>query len=257
VASPGGEAASEQSFRTRFYARRDARRDVPEGCRVRHHCRTVSVAILVPMLGRAHHIAPLVESIRSTCPSASVLFGCSPGDRKVIGQLERMGEQFFTVPGPAPGDYARKINEGFRRTTEPVVFLAASDLRFHAGWWEAIEAKLTPGVGVVGTNDLGSPRVLAGEHSTHSAVTRDYVERFGLIDQPGVVLFEGYEHEYVDDELVQTAMHRGAWVFAEDSQVEHLHPSWGKAPTDRMYRQQRQRMRRSRALYQERRQLWT
>lgn len=217
----------------------------------------MNVAVLVPMLGRHHHIGPLLESIRTTCPTATVLFGCSPSDRQVIDELQQRGERFFTVPGPRPGDYARKINEGYRRTTEPVLFLAASDLRFHAGWWQAIEAALVPGVGVVGTNDLGSPRVIAGEHSTHSAVTREYVEQFGLIDQPGLVLFEGYEHEYVDDELVQTAMSRGAWAFAADAHVEHLHPSWGKAPTDRLYRQQRQRMRRSRALFEERRQLWT
>ena len=217
----------------------------------------MSVAVLVPMLGRCHHIGPLLESLQQTCPEADRLFGCSPGDRRVISEIERRGEQFFTVPGPHPGDYARKINEGFRRTTADVVFLGASDLRFHPGWWDAVQSALKPGVGVVGTNDLGSPRVLAGEHSTHSAVTRDYVEDFGLIDRPGVVLFEGYEHEYVDDELVQTAMHRGAWVFAEDAHVEHLHPSWGKAPSDQLYRKQRQRMRRSRALFEERRQLWT
>jgi hypothetical protein len=47
---------------------------------------------------------------------------------------------------------------------------------------------------------------MAGRHSTHSLVTRDYVERFGTIDEAGVVLHEGYPHEFVDDEFVQTAM---------------------------------------------------
>ena len=32
--------------------------------------------------------------------------------------------------------------------------------------------QLTAGIGVVGTNDLGSRRVMAGLHSTHSLVTR-------------------------------------------------------------------------------------
>lgn len=217
----------------------------------------MNVAIIVPMLGRPHHIEPLLASIRSTCPQAEVVFACSPGDDQVLLELHRRGERVFTVPGPRPGDYARKINAGFRRTTNEVLFLGASDLLFHPGWAEAIERQLQPGIGVVGTNDLGSKRVMAGLHSTHSLVTRDYADRFGTIDQPGLVLFEGYEHEYVDDELVQTAMHRGAWAFAEDAHVEHLHPAWGKAPTDQLYRKQRERMRRSRVLYQQRRHLWT
>lgn len=209
------------------------------------------------MLGRPQHIEPLLASIRSTCPHAEVLFACSPGDDQVLLELHRRGERMFTVPGPRPGDYARKINAGFRRTSNEVVFLGASDLVFHPGWAEAVERQLQPGIGVVGTNDLGSARVMAGEHSTHSAVTRRYVEDFGLIDRPGLVLFEGYEHEYVDDELVQTAMHRDAWAFAEDAHVEHLHPSWGKAPSDAMYAQQATRMRRSRRTFMRRQQLWT
>ncbi len=217
----------------------------------------MNVAIIIPMLGRPHTIAPLVDTITATAPAARLLFGCSPGDRRVIARLDELGLEHFTMPGPTPGDYARKINAGFRLTDEPLIFTGACDLRFHPGWLEAATARLGDGIGVVGTNDLGSPRVMAGEHATHSLVTREYVERFGLMDRPGLVLFEGYEHEYVDDELVQTAMHRGAWAFAEDAHVEHLHPSWGKAPSDQLYRKQRQRMRRSRALYQERRQMWT
>jgi hypothetical protein len=185
------------------------------------------------------------------------MFGCSQLDTAVIEELEARGEQLFVIPGPRPGDYARKINVGFRKTTEPLVFLGASDLLFHPGWFEAATAQLADGIGVVGTNDLGSPRVMAGDHSTHSLVTREYVERFGTIDCPGKVLHEGYEHEYVDDELVLTAKHRGAWAFAADSHVEHLHPSWGKAPSDAMYSQQRRRMHRGRRVFQRRQRLWT
>jgi hypothetical protein len=98
---------------------------------------------------------------------------------------------------------------------------------------------------------------MAGDHSTHSLVTREYVDKFGTIDEPGVVLHEGYHHEFVDDEFVQTAMFRGMWAFAEDSHVEHLHPNWNKAPSDRLYRMQRRRMRLGKRVYAERKHLWT
>lgn len=214
-----------------------------------------SVAIVIPMLGRPHTVAPLVESILATTPDPHIMFGCSTGDLDVIRAVD--GFDWFEVPGPFVGDYARKINIGFTMSDDPLLFTGACDIKFHPGWFEAATAKLDGTVGVVGTNDLGSKRVMVGDHSTHSLVTRDYVERFGTIDEPGVVLHEGYHHEFVDDEFVQTAMHRGMWAFAEDSHVEHLHPAWGKAPMDRTYRMQRRRMQQGRRIYATRNHLWT
>jgi len=215
------------------------------------------VAIIVPVLGRPHTIEPLVESIMTTTPGAQILFGCSPDDAQVVDVIDGLGLEWFTVPGPYRGDYARKINQGYRLCVEPLLFTGACDIRFHPGWFEAATAELVDGIGVVGTNDLGSARVMAGRHSTHSLVTRDYVERFGTIDEVGVVLHEGYPHEFVDDELVQTAISRDAFAFAVDSHVEHLHPSWGKAPSDELYERTPVRMAHGRRLYRRRRQLWT
>lgn len=217
----------------------------------------MDVTIIVPMLGRPHTITPLVDSIRATAPTARILFGCSPGDTDVLDELHRQGLELFTVPGPSRGDYARKINTGYRISDTPLIFTGACDLLFHPGWLEAAVAELRDGIGVVGTNDLGSRRVMAGLHSTHSLITRDYVERFGTIDQPGLVMHEGYLHEFVDDELVQTAISRDAFAFAFDSHVEHLHPAWGKADTDDLYEQTPYRMRIGRKIYRQREQLWT
>jgi len=214
------------------------------------------LVVLVPMLGRAHRVRPLLDSIRATC-DARVLFLVSPGDVTVHAAVDRAGCERLTVAKLPNGDYARKINAGYRHTTEAQLFLAADDLLFHPGWLDAAVAQLGPGIGVVGTNDLGSPRVMAGQHATHSLVTRSYVDEFGTIDEPGLVLHEGYPHEYVDDELVGTAKHRGAWAFAADARVEHLHPNWGKARSDPVYAQQRARMRAGAPLYQQRRRLWT
>lgn len=214
------------------------------------------LVILVPMLGRPHRVAPLLESIRETC-DARVLFCLTPGDAAVLRAVEAAGGQCIMVAQKPAGDYARKINQGYQFTTQPHIFCGADDLRFHPGWYEAAVAEMRDGIGVVGTNDLGSPRVIAGEHSTHSLVARWYADQFGTIDQPGEIMHEGYQHEWVDDELVGTAMARGAWAFASGSKVEHLHPNWGKAPSDRQYAQQRTRMRQGATLYRKRRRLWT
>ena len=217
----------------------------------------MTVVVLVPMLTRPHRVVPLLESIRSSCPEARTLFVCSPDDTAVHEAVDAAGEERISVLGPFPGDYARKINAGYRHTTEELMFLGADDLLFHPGWFEAALAELRPGIGVVGTNDLGSKRVMAGEHSTHSLVTRAYCDEHGTIDGLGSVLAEVYPHEFVDDEFVATAKHRGAWAFAFDSHVEHLHPSWGKAPMDPMYAQQAARMNTGRRIFRRRQRLWT
>jgi len=215
------------------------------------------VVILVPMLGRPHRVAPLLASITAATPEPHrVLWLVTSDDTEVGDAVETVGGEPLMVPWQGGGDYARKINAGYRHTSEPLVFCAACDLEFHVGWLAAAMARLDGTVGVVGTNDLGNRRVMAGEHATHSLVTRAYADTYGTIDEPGKILHEGYRHEYVDDELVGTAKARGAWAFAADSVVEHLHPHWGKAPSDTLYEAQAGRMSASRHLYLRRRRLW-
>jgi len=141
-------------------------------------------------------------------------------------------------------------------TDEPLLFFGADDLHFHPGWLDAARAEFRPGIGVVGTQDLCNRRVLRGEHATHFLVTREYAE-LPLIDGGRGPLCEEYPHEFVDDELVGTARHRGAWAFAAGSVVEHLHPDAGKAPSDELYAAQAERMRRGRPIFNKRRALWT
>lgn len=216
------------------------------------------LVILVPMLGRSHRVAPLLNSIAATTPEPyRVLFLVTPGDAAVIEAVDSAGGEQLEVGPHARGDYARKINAGYRHTTEPLMFLAACDLEFHSHWLERAVERLSDRVAVVGTNDLGNPRVLRGVHSTHTLVTRDYVDECGTIDEPGKVLHEGYWHEYCDDEFVETSWKRKAWAFAADSIVEHLHPSWGKGEIDALYAQEATRMRIGQRLFLRRRPLWT
>lgn len=217
------------------------------------------LVILVPVLGRPHRVAPLLGSIAAATPLAHVVFLADPDDEPehdAITAARRQSPLEVTMLAEG-GNYARKINVGVKATTEPLIFTGADDLNFHPGWFEIAAARISDEIGVVGTNDLCNARVTAGEHSTHSLVSRAYVDEFGTIDEPGKLLHEGYEHEYVDDELVETAKSRGAYAHAGEAIVEHLHPDVGKAPTDRLYAAQGERMRRTRRIFNRRRLLWT
>lgn len=220
---------------------------------------TPSTVVLVPVLRRPGNVVPLLDSLAANTPEPHrVLFLCTRGDAAELAEIRAAGADHLELRPSTRGDYARKINAGYRSSSEPFLFLAADDLRFHPGWLAAaLDAMTDPAIGVVGTNDLGNARVVAGEHATHSLVRRTYVDEQGTIDRRGEVLHEGYPHEFVDDEFVETAKLRRAFVSRSDSVVEHLHPLWGKAPTDALYRQHSRRMRAGRVIYQRRRHLWT
>jgi hypothetical protein len=112
-------------------------------------------------------------------------------------------------------------------------------------------------VEVVGTNDLGNPLVMRGEHSTHTLFTRRYInERSGVLDEPNKVLHEGYPHEYCDDEFIQTAKARGCFAMALDSHVEHMHWAWKKGQIDPVYRAAMAKTSIGAALFKERRRMW-
>lgn len=221
------------------------------------------VLIVVPLLGRPHRVRPLLESVAATSVESRVLLVISAHDTgtamavqaalNIVPKLSMLAIGYTNI-----GDYAKKINAAFLITDEPFLFLGADDLKFHPGWCEAALARMEdPKIGVVGTQDMGNPRVLAGEHSTHSLVRRAYVYEPGaVIGQPGAVLNPDYPHEWVDDELVRTAMFHRAWDFAEDSIVEHLHPNWDKAPTDAIYDESLERSRVGERLFYHRRHLW-
>lgn len=186
-----------------------------------------------------------------------MLFIGTVGDSDVIDAVHDAGAALELLDPNPVGDYARKINHALRISDEPFIFTGADDLRFHPGWLPAALRRMeSRRIGVVGTQDLGSPRVIAGMHATHFLIRRGYAEHCGTIDEPGKIFHEGYPHEYVDDELIGTARKRNAWEFADDSIVEHLHPDWGKADRDELYDAQGERMRAGRKVYRRRRWLW-
>jgi hypothetical protein len=209
--------------------------------------------VLVPMLGRPWTVAPLVASLVASTDRARAVFIVTATDADVIDATEGLSR--LLVEPRTRGDYAAKINTGVRNTTEGLILTGACDLAFRPGWLEVAEACMVGPVQVVGTNDMGNPRTITGPHSTHTLMSRAYAELPCIDGTPGP-LSETYLHEYVDDELVGTAMKRGAYVHCSAAVVEHLHPMHGKAANDDIYDAQERRMMVDRLLFRQRRRLW-
>ena len=214
--------------------------------------RPVLCVVVVPMLGRGHLMDRLRDSLAASTDDARILWVVTGGDFDVLDRVGR--DPHVVTPPRSRGDYAHKVNAGVAASDEPLILTGAIDLHFHSGWLDTAAARMVGRVRVVGTNDLTNPRT-AHDHSTHTLVARDYVER-GLIDGRPGLLCEDYLHEYVDDELVGTAKYRSVYAHADDAIVEHLHPTAGKAEWDDTYRGMNRRMRADRTLYRQRRALW-
>jgi glycosyltransferase involved in cell wall biosynthesis len=213
------------------------------------------IDILIPVLRRPENAQKVVDSIRaSTMSEYRVLFICSPRDKPQIAVCTQTGaEVLLTDWNPGPGDYARKINLGFAQGDSEWVFQGADDIIFHANWDVAAIWASRNGKRVIGTNDLHNPSVRKGKHSTHSLIARSYVEeRPATADESDPVLFEGYDHQYVDTELIEVAKRRKEFAFAGNSIVEHFHPNWGNAANDPTYRKAMRRAVADRNLYFER-----
>lgn len=197
------------------------------------------VAILIPSYGRIDRLEAVVANARDATPGATVVLLLEPDEHAaVIGHGGIDGAvAISTVDGF--GTYAKAINCGYRNTAEPLLFAGADDLRFHHGWLDAALATMkATGAQVVGTNDLGNPEVLAGDHATHYLVKRGYLDAVGgVFDQgPGSFMPDCYDHNWTDREFIATAQHRGVFAPCLDAVVEHCHPAWGKAEMDSTYR---------------------
>lgn len=211
----------------------------------------LQVAILVPIKGRPHNIEPLLESIRTSSPTANTYFIPELND-PATPEIQRLGGRILFT---SSANYATKINQAAKATVEPWVFTGADDLIFHLGWLEAASAKESTEIGVIGTNDLCNPRTIFGELSTHTLIARWYLD-WGTIDEPGKIYHEGYPHELVDEELVETAKRRCSFAHATNSFVEHMHPMCGKAPMDPSYQYQNRRLQKGRLIFNSRKHLW-
>lgn len=159
-----------------------------------------------------------------------------------------------------PGSYARKINVGANKAIADGadwILAGADDLEFTVGWAdEAIRVSEQSGKRFVATNDKGNGMVVRGKHATHPLVHRSYLP-LAVVDRPGHLYHQGYDHQACDCEASETAMWRGEFVAATNAVVIHRHFMWrGGQPMDDTYRKGQAHGREDRALLNARRPLW-
>lgn len=208
----------------------------------------MTLLVVVPVLGRAKRLRPLLDSIdgNTRAPHATV-FMCSPGDDEAIAAATKLADDdnvtcVVVEWPPGRGDYARKINAALALDDGwQWAFTGATDIEFTPAWDTAAltaarmrERQGHPPVGVVGTIDECNPRTRGARHSTHSLVARWFYDALH-----GKLLHEGYWHNFVDDELLDRARALRAYA-PSPAVVRHFHPLHGTAEDDDTYRRGQQ-----------------
>jgi len=221
------------------------------------------IDILIPVLSRPQNAAPLVENIRAvTAVEHRIWFLVSPGDEEQIAACAQTDALIKVMDFAAgAGDFAKKINVGYGMAVAygcEWLFMGADDLRFEPRWDTIALRAAGTKHHVVATNDCANAQVMRGEFGTHCLIRRRYVtERGGSADAiAGQVLYEGYDHNYVDRELCHLAQYRGVYAFARHSRVKHHHPLWRTAHYDPTYRKALAKARDDHKLFLSRAHLW-
>lgn len=213
---------------------------------------TERTAVIVPVLRRPQNAAPFMASLRASTGLATVYAIADQDDPETVEAWRAAGAEVIVDNVVT---FAKKCNLGYRKTSEPWLFIVGDDVKFHPGWLDHAQhvADVFKEAQVVGTNDFGNQAVMRGEHATHMLIRRSYVDEVGASwDGPGVVCHEGYRHWFVDNELVAAASLRRVFQPALGSVVEHLHPLWGKGEDDEVYNLGRIAAVQDEALWQER-----
>jgi hypothetical protein len=219
-----------------------------------------TVDVIIPTYGRAGRLRQVVHNIVDTTPPPlTVTLVIESEDLESLRVATSIGPPVRTVVNQRTANYAGAINTAVETSEADFWFAGADDLNFHHGWLKHCLAVADDRFWVIGTNDLLNPFVRDGLHATHYLVDRRYTDQIGgVIDgPPGVALFEGYDHQYVDTEFVGAAKARVRFRPCLEAIVEHMHVSVGKNEPDATDERAHRRENEDRAFYMERRRLWT
>lgn len=209
----------------------------------------MGLVVLVPTLGRPHKLKPLAEEFAKTTPDHRMLFIVDPGDSESHWEALQAGDVLVSERT----GYSAKVNQGVKASDEEYILLAADDVKPHPNWFENAVKLMSDKIGYVSLNDLGNRGVMRGRFATFPLIARWYAE---LDDE---LYHEGYRHWFCDLEASERAKQRGAFAYAPDAVMEHMHPLWNKGEMDQTYEDwayNQEGNAQDRALFHSRRHLW-
>jgi hypothetical protein len=212
-------------------------------------------AVLIPSYKRGYKLNTVVDNLKKTTTDYTLYFILEKDDLESINECKNLDCKVIINSGYKT--FASCINQAYNETTEPYLFLSADDCVYHQCWLDEAMKLMDEKTGVVGTDDMsGNPVIKSGKMSVNSLVSRKYLqEHTGTMDRSYPFLYN-YGHNFTDQELVETAQHRGMYKHAFNSKVQHLHWVHGTAPMDATYQTAIDRNAKDTETFNSRKHLW-
>lgn len=215
----------------------------------------MALGIYMPTYGRANKLKAVIDNIKqATKHPYKLYFGVEPEDRETILVLKDLKQNI--IYNHDESTYSNALQAIYEATDEPIFLWANDDFHFLQDWdEEPLKMFDNPDISVLGLHD-GNPNT---KYFSISLVRRKYIkEQSGVVDMPNRVLYP-YEHNFVDDELTETAQSRGVWDKYPGPCIEHRHPSFtwlGEFPDDDTYRKNGKTITVDLETFNNRRRLW-
>ena len=186
-------------------------------------------AICMTSRDRPHLIPGLIANLRETTRDNSVRILWTVDDAESKRILDEAGEEAYLTAGSTA---IAKINAMAVLTSlsgEPYFYWGADDTKLVQGWLDNALTVVKENNGVVGLND---------GHGCYDTqiISRDYINEYGTIESPGLVMHPGYKHYCCEVELFQTAKMRRRLGYASNEIVIHNHWARGLSPKDTTYK---------------------
>ena len=186
------------------------------------------ISILLPTRNRPHNLKRLYESVRATAsqmPEFSVYADEDPASAELarsLGMVVTLGTRRILL--------SDMWNVAYRAATGDILMLCGDDIIFRTPNWDVwvreAFAAYPDKIAFVYGDDLAHGR----KHGTHGFLHRTWVELIGYFTPPI------FSFGYCDTWLNDVAEELGRRVFLPDVVTEHMHPFWGKAEMDSVYR---------------------
>jgi len=195
-----------------------------------------SIAIILTTYHRHNRLPWLVSEVYRTAQVPfNLYFAVEDDDHETIETVKSLKGTTILCSGRTA---VSAQNYAYTKTTESIVGLISDDLEFNDGWLrkviEHFDSHPTIMVIANGASDNGGQTCDRG--CATFIMRREYIDKYGAIDQPGVIYHPGYKHTFSDEEFWKTATFRGVACFHTGAWLIHSH--WNlntKYPHDETY----------------------